>query len=83
LLNHSYTDHASLLTAAQEMGRTIASKSPLTVRGVKQVMNYCRDQPVREGLEYVATWNAGMLLSRDGQEAFGAMMEKREPKYQD
>lgn len=83
LLNHVYADHETLLHTAREMGQTIAKKSPLTVRGIKQVMNYCRDQSVQNGLEYVATWNAGMLLTRDGQESFAAMLEKRTPKYKD
>lgn len=83
LLNHVYEDQDALLRAAREMASTIASKSPLTVRGIKQVMNQCRDLSVRDGLEYVATWNAGMLLSRDGQEAFTAMLEKRMPQFKD
>ena len=83
LLNSTYDDHESLLQAAKEMAQTIASKSPMAVRGVKQVMNYCRDVSVRDGLEHVAIWNTGMLLTRDSQEAFVSMMEKRVPQYKD
>jgi enoyl-CoA hydratase len=32
---------------------------------------------VAEGLEYVATWNAGQLASDDLAEAMAAFMEKR------
>ena len=36
---------------------------------------------VAEGLDYVATWNAGMLASDDLTEAVTAFMEKRTPKF--
>jgi len=83
LLNHAYNNQEDLFAAASQMAKEIASKSPLTIRGIKQVMNQCRDLSVRDGLEYVAAWNAGMLLSRDGQEAFTAMVEKRSPQFKD
>jgi enoyl-CoA hydratase len=47
-------------TAAQ-----IASFSPLTVAGIKHVMNAQQGRPVAEGLAYVATWNAAYLSSPD------------------
>jgi len=34
-------------------------------------------------LNYVATWNAAMLISEDIQEAMMAQMQKREPKFKD
>ena len=37
--------------------------------------------PSAEGLEYVATWNAGMLASDDLAEAITAFMERRAPKF--
>ena len=36
---------------------------------------------VGQGLDYVATWNAGMLASDDVAEAIAAFMEKRPPKF--
>jgi enoyl-CoA hydratase len=36
---------------------------------------------VAEGLEYVATWNAGMLSSDDLVEAMTAFMERRPPRF--
>ena len=60
-------------TIAQE----IASKSPLTTRGTKQILNYSRDHSVAEGLNYVALWNAGMLMSVDLPEALSAIRENR------
>ena len=83
LVSRVLPDGPALEEAALEAARGIASKSPLTVRGIKQVMNYSRGRPVAEGLDHVATWNAAMLMSKDAQEAMSAMMEKRAPVYDD
>ena len=64
------------------VARTIASKSPLTIRGIKQVSLYNRDHPnVDEGLEHVKMWNTSYLFSDDLTEAATAMMTKREPSF--
>ena len=81
LINGVYDDKDQLAKAAMAMARTIAEKSPLTMRGVKTVMNYSRDHRVADGLDYVATWNAGMLLSTEAQEAVSALMERRIPRF--
>ncbi len=44
-------------------------------------MNYSRDHSVASGLNFVATWNAAMLLSEDTQEAITAVIQKRSPQY--
>lgn len=83
LVNTTLPDREALLAHAKSTARQIASKSPMAVRGTKQVLNWCRDHSIADGLDYVATWNAGMLLSEDAQEAFGAMMAKRAPTFKD
>lgn len=83
LLNRVYPDHDALRDNVQAMAATIAAKSPLTVRGIKQALNYGRDHRVADSLEQVATWNAAMLLSTDTQEAIAAAMEKRQPQFAD
>jgi hypothetical protein len=35
----------------------------------------------QDGLDYVATWNAGMLQSDDMEEALAARMQKRKPTF--
>ncbi len=47
------------------LARSIASKSPLSIRGSKQALNYARDHSVADGLDQIATWNSAMLLSED------------------
>lgn len=56
------------LIFAQAVERTaaeIAARSPLAVVGTKQVLLYQRDHSIKDGLDYVATWNAAMLPSLD------------------
>ena len=38
---------------------------------------------VANGLNYIATWNAAMLLSTDLDESLAAVREKRAPKFRD
>ena len=47
------------------------------------MITYARDHAVADGLNYVATWNAAMLLSRDLAEAGAAARERRPPAFED
>jgi len=67
----------------REIAATIAAKSPLATRGLKEVMNFSRDHSVADGLNFVATWNAALLLSGDLSESMLAMREKRAPRFAD
>ena len=58
-------------------GGRIAANSPIAVQGTKAVLVANEGRTVAEGLDYVATWNAGMLASDDLTEAVTAFMEKR------
>jgi enoyl-CoA hydratase/carnithine racemase len=71
----------NLYETAQTLARQIADNPPLTVMGVKEVMNYSRDHGVEAGLRYVAQKNAAMLLSEDLHEALAAFREKRKPHF--
>jgi enoyl-CoA hydratase len=81
LVNHVYDDRDTLHKEAQAMAAEIASNPPLTVRGVKKVMDFSRDHGVQAGLGYVAAWNAAFLASEDLGEAMAAFMGKRPPVY--
>lgn len=83
LVNRVFDDAEALLSGVQATAITIAAKSPLAIRGIKQVMNYNRDHTVASGLNFVATWNAAMLLSEDTQEAVTATLQKRSPRFSD
>lgn len=81
LVNRVVPDQSSLLAEAFTMARVIAGKSPLAMRGTKEVMNFSRDHSVADGLNYVATWNAAMLLSDDIQRAAIASMNGQSPVF--
>jgi enoyl-CoA hydratase/carnithine racemase len=65
------------------MAKQIASKSPLVVTGIKQVLNEGRNLSIEQGLEYVAVWNAGMLQGEDVPTAVKAQMAKQEAVFAD
>lgn len=82
LVNKTYETKESMLEAVQELAATIASKSPLSIRGTKHILTHSRDHSVADGLNYMATWNAAMLLSNDLSEAFQATMQKRDANFE-
>ncbi len=81
LVNRCLEGKDELMQVVFEMAKTIASKSPVAIRGTKHILNHSRDHSVSDGLEYIATWNAGMLLSEDLQIAFQSKMEKKNPQF--
>jgi enoyl-CoA hydratase len=82
-LNGVDEDYDACLKSAYDMARQIASKSPLAITGIKNVLNHGRGRPVEEGLNYVATWNAGMLMGEDLQKAAMAALMKQEAEFED
>jgi enoyl-CoA hydratase len=81
LVNDLAADAAGVQKAAHALGLEIAANSPIAVQGTKAVLAANEGRTVAEGLDYVATWNAGMLASDDLTEAVTAFMEKRAPKF--
>ena len=83
LVNRCYATADELDAGVKALASEIASKSPLSIRGTKQMITYVRDHPVADGLNLVATWNAAMLFSADLEEALAAGREKRAAKFED
>jgi enoyl-CoA hydratase len=81
LVNDVAADGDGVLKAAQALGAEIAANSPIAVQGTKAVLAANEGRTVAEGLDYVATWNSGMLASDDLVEAVTAFMEKRPPHF--
>jgi enoyl-CoA hydratase len=82
LVNEVYPSHDAMLAGVLATAAEIAEKSPLAIWGSKQMLNYARDHSVEDGLEYIATWQAGMFFGTDMAEAFQARAEKRKPVFQ-
>lgn len=83
LVNQSYTNQEEMTTAVSEIAKSISEKSPLVIRGIKEVLLHKRDHSVADSLRYVANYNAAMLLSDDLTEAFQSYVEKRKPTFRD
>lgn len=81
LVNRVFDSREALYAGVQEIAATIAAKSPLSIRGTKEMITYARDHSVADSLNYVATWNAAMLMSQDLTEAMTANMAKKVPSF--
>lgn len=77
LVNRVFATREALYAGVHAIATTIAAKSPLAIRGTKEMITYARDHSVADALNYNATWNAAMLLSGDLQEAMQATAAKR------
>jgi enoyl-CoA hydratase len=82
LVNDVYPDREACLAAARALAEEIAATAPLAVQGAKEVMNYCRDKNIRDGLNYAAARSVMILKGADLMEAVMAFMQKRKPKFQ-
>ena len=83
LVNRVFGTREELQLGVREIAASIAAKSPLSIRGTKEMISYARDHTVADGLNYVATWNAAMLMSDDLQKAMMANMSKQAPEFRD
>ena len=82
-VNRLFPKTEELSAGVTALAAELTAKSPLTLRGIKDTLNFSRDHTVSEGLEYVAQRNAAMLLSEDLDEALAAYLEKREARFKD
>jgi len=81
LVNDVYDDAVSSLAAAHATAAEIAANPPLTVSGIKDVLDQQRISRVSESLRYVAAWNAAFLPSKDLTECISATFAKRTPEF--
>lgn len=83
LANASFSDQETMMKEVMAIAKTIAAKSPLSIRGTKEMLIYSRDHSVEDGLKYIATWNSAMLMSEDLAKALEASMMKKVPEFRD
>jgi enoyl-CoA hydratase len=81
LVSEVYESAASVVEAAKALAGRIAKNPPLVVQGIKEVMNAGSEPAAAASLSAVALWNSAFLPSLDVQEAIGAFLEKREPRF--
>jgi enoyl-CoA hydratase len=84
LVNAIFATQEAMMDHVMGVARDIAEKSPLAVHGSKVMINYARDHSIADGLDYIATWQAGMYNPEtDMRESFVAKQEKRRPEFAD
>jgi enoyl-CoA hydratase len=83
LVNEVFDTHEALLAHVMATAREIASKAPLAVTGSKVMINYARDHSIADGLDYIATWQAGMFAPPQMAEAFRAKAAKEAGNFPD
>ncbi len=81
LSNKAFATQAEMHEYVKGIATTIASKSPLSIRGTKEVLKYAREHNTKDGLEQIAIWNAAMILSEDLAAAGQAAFSNEEPKF--
>ncbi|TXS92735.1 crotonase/enoyl-CoA hydratase family protein [Parahaliea maris] len=82
-VNRVFEDRDALYAGVREIALTIAAKTPLAIRGTKEMLVYARDHSVADGLNYIATWNAGMLSQVDLTAGITAQAQKTTAEYED
>jgi len=84
LVNDVFATQDEMMKHVMGLAKEIAEKSPLAVHGSKVMINYARDHSTADGLDYIATWQAGMYNPEiDMRESFVAKAEKRPPQFGD
>lgn len=83
LLSRVSETRDDLISQAFALANEVAGKSPLAIAGVKRNLAYSRDHSVADGLDYMATWNAGMLRGEDLLKAVQATMAKKQAIFDD
>lgn len=83
LVNQVFADQASMMNGVMDIARQIAAKSPLAIRGIKEMLLYSRDHSVADGLNHIATWNAGMLSADDVMQSVAANAAGKTPIFED
>ncbi len=83
LVNDVFATHEAMLEHVMALAREIATKAPVAVAGSKRMINHARDHSIADGLDYIATWQAGMFSPPHMMEAFAAKAQKRDPDFPD
>jgi enoyl-CoA hydratase len=83
LVNEIFPTQEAMLAHVEELALEIASKAPVAVAGSKRMINHARDHSITDGLDYIATWQAGMFSPPQMGEAFAAKAQKRAPEFPD
>jgi len=74
-------DREHLLEKSGQLAGEIMECAPLAVQSTKEVINYSRYAPVRDGISLAVHKNLVLFKSQDVLEAVTAFLEKRKPVF--
>ncbi len=74
-------DHEAAIAHAREIAEAIASKSPMAILGTKQAFRIGADDLIERGLDYIATWNAGLMSEQDLAAGIEAALKKKKATF--
>jgi len=77
LVNEVFDSPETLLAAAMQCAKEIATKPPVAVWGTKQVIHYARDHSVDDALKQMGWVQGAIWSNRHVRESVMAMKEKR------
>ena len=77
-----FSSHDDMMKEVFSVAKSIAEKSPLSIRGIKKTILYSRDHSVDDSLNQVKLWNAAHMYSDDLKAAMQALFQKSKPKYE-
>uniref|UniRef100_A0A915BHA6 Delta(3,5)-Delta(2,4)-dienoyl-CoA isomerase, mitochondrial n=2 Tax=Parascaris univalens TaxID=6257 RepID=A0A915BHA6_PARUN len=83
LISRQFATAEECLEAAIALGVEIAARSPIAVQGTKLTLNYAREHPVDDSINFIRTWNQSQLQSEDLVRAAMAAMSKKKPDFSD
>ncbi|PZQ97590.1 MAG: enoyl-CoA hydratase [Cereibacter sphaeroides] len=73
----------TLIEEAMKAARTIAAKSAVATRAVKEAVNQSQETGLREGLMIERRLFHAMFATEDQKEGMAAFVEKRQPSFRD
>ncbi len=83
LVNKCFDSREALFQGVNIIASVIAARSPLAIRGTKEMLLYQRDHSVKDSLENMAIYNSAMLMSKDLAVAMQASFAKSNPVFEE
>ncbi|DBA00033.1 TPA: hypothetical protein N0F65_002036 [Lagenidium giganteum] len=74
-------DKEELTQYVNNVADNIATKSPITIRGIKQTVHYTRDHSTADSLHQIRQHNGAVLNSDDLERAIAAIMSRSTPTF--
>lgn len=82
-VSRQFDNAEECMSASLSLAREIAARSPIAVQGTKVTLNYSRDHPVDDSINFIRTWNQSQLQCEDLLRAGTAALNKQQCKFDD